>query len=107
MKQSPQFTGGYFLLTINVTYPPNNGAILNKSQIIDVAMPSAAEAELDELSINAWETICIWQILTEIEQSQSKTPIQTNTPQQWVKEPKNTTTMMSKVNVHAIWMAKR
>ena len=53
MKQSPQFTGGYFLLTINVTYPPNNGAILNKSQIIDVAMPSAAEAELDELSINA------------------------------------------------------
>ncbi len=47
--------GGHFFLTSDVTYPPNNGAILDIAQIIDAVMSSTAEVELGALFINARE----------------------------------------------------
>jgi hypothetical protein len=45
--------GGHFYLSSDAPFPPNNGAILNISQIIKAVMLSAAEAELGALYINA------------------------------------------------------
>ena len=47
----------------NKEFFPNNGAILNITQIINVVMSSAAEAELKALYINVKEVIYIRQIL--------------------------------------------
>ncbi len=49
--------GRHFLLSSNVQYPQNTGAILTIEQIIDAVMLSAAEAELRALFINAKEAV--------------------------------------------------
>jgi len=49
--------GGHFFLSNGTNEAPNNGAILNISQIIKSVMSSAAEAELGALYINAREAI--------------------------------------------------
>ena len=65
-------------MSSNVTYPPNNGAILNIAKVIDAVMSSAAEAELGALFINAREAVHLRRILVELGHVQPKTPIQTN-----------------------------
>ena len=63
-------------MSSDVTYPPNNGAILNIARVIDTVMSSAAEAELGALFINAREAVYLWRILAELGHPQPKTPIQ-------------------------------
>jgi hypothetical protein len=41
--------GGHFYCTNDMEDPPNNGAVLNVSKILDTVMSSAAEAELGAL----------------------------------------------------------
>ncbi len=49
--------GGHFSLSDGTNEAPNNGAILNTSQIIESLMSSAAEAKLRALYINAREAV--------------------------------------------------
>ncbi len=49
--------GGHFYCTSDMEDPPNNGAVLNVSKILDTVMSSAAEAELGALYINAQEAV--------------------------------------------------
>jgi hypothetical protein len=69
---------GHFFCSTNTKDPPNNGAILNISKILNAVMFSAAEAELGALYINAREAIPMRQLLKEMGHKQPKTPIQTN-----------------------------
>ena len=77
-RKSRSQAGGHFYLSNDVTYPPNNGAILNISKVIDAVMSSAAEAELGALFINAREAVYLRRILMELGHPQPKTPIQTD-----------------------------
>ena len=70
--------GGHFFMSANVGNPPNNGAVLNMSQIIKSVMSSAAEAELGALYINASEAVAIRQLLNKMGHEQPRTPIQTD-----------------------------
>jgi hypothetical protein len=70
--------GGHFFMSSNVENPPNNGAVLNMSQIIKSVMSSAAEAELGALYINACEAVSMRQLLNEMGHEQPRTPIQTD-----------------------------
>ena len=47
--------GGKFFLSNNITFPPNNGAILTIAQIIKTVMSSASGDELGALYIAARE----------------------------------------------------
>ena len=77
-RKSRSRAGGHFYLSSDVTYPPNNGAVLNIAKVIDAVMSSAAEAELGALFINAREAVHLRRILTELGHKQPKTPIQTD-----------------------------
>ena len=68
--------GGHFYLSNNSQFPPNNGAVLNLSTIIDAVMSSAAEAELGALYINAREAVPMRILLEEMGHPQPKTPMQ-------------------------------
>jgi len=70
--------GGYFFLSNGTDEAPNNGAILNISQIIKSVMSSAAEAELGALYINAHEAVPCRTVLQEMGHPQPPTPIQTD-----------------------------
>ena len=70
--------GGHFFMSTDTDNPPNNGAVLNMSQIIKSVMSSAAEAELGALYINACEAVAIRQLLNEMGHKQPRTPIQTD-----------------------------
>ena len=76
--QARSQAGGHFFCSNNSDDPPNNGAILNISQIIKAVMSLAAEAELGALYINAHEAIPLRQLLTEMGHKQPPTPIQTD-----------------------------
>ena len=58
--------------------PPNDGAVLNVSKILDTVMSSAAEAELGALYINAREAVPMQHLLEEMGHKQTKIPIQTD-----------------------------
>ena len=60
-------TAGNFYASNNEDIPPPNESILNISQIIKAVMSSAAEAEVDTLSINAKEAMYIRNILEEMD----------------------------------------
>jgi hypothetical protein len=70
--------GGHFFLSDGTDEAPNNGAILNISQIIKSVMSSAAEAELGALYINAREAVPCRTLLHEMGHQQPPTPIQTD-----------------------------
>jgi hypothetical protein len=70
--------GGHFICSNDTKDPPNSGAILNISKILNTVMSSAAEAELGALYINTREAIPMRQLLEEMEHKQPKNPIQTN-----------------------------
>jgi hypothetical protein len=76
--QARSRAGGHFFCSNNSEDPPNNGAILNISQIIKAVMSSAAEAELGALYINAREAVPLRQLLMEMGHKQPPTPIQTD-----------------------------
>ncbi len=70
--------GGHFFLSDGTDDAPNNGAILNTSQIIKSVMSSAAEAELGALYMNAREAVPCRTLLDELGHKQPPTPIQTD-----------------------------
>ena len=76
--QARSRAGGHFFCSTNSDEPPNNGAILNISQIIKAVMSSAAEAELGALYINTREAVPLRHLLGEMGHKQPPTPIQTN-----------------------------
>ena len=69
-------TGGYFYMSNNSTFPPNNGAVSNIPTIINTVMSSAAEAKLGALYISAKEAVPMCCLLEEMGHPQPKTPIQ-------------------------------
>jgi hypothetical protein len=70
--------GGHFFLSDGTDDAPNNGAILNTSQIIKSVMSSAAEAKLGALYLNAREAVPCRTLLDELGHKQPPTPIQTD-----------------------------
>ena len=70
--------GGHHYLSNDSPSPPNNGAILNISQIIKNVMSSAAEAELGALFINAKTAVPTRMTLCELGHPQPRTPMQTD-----------------------------
>ena len=70
--------GGHFFVSDGTDEAPNNGAILNTSQIIKSVMSSAAEAELGALCINARKAAPCQSLLKELGHKQPPTPIQTS-----------------------------
>ena len=70
--------GGHHYLSSDTPSPPNNGAVLNISQIIKNVMSSAAEAELGALFINAKTAVPTRVTLCELGHPQPCTPIQTD-----------------------------
>jgi hypothetical protein len=70
--------GGHMFMSNTDEIPPNNGAVLNISQIIRAVMSSAAEAELGALFINAKTAVSIRHTLVELGHPQPRTPIQTD-----------------------------
>ena len=70
--------GEHFFLSTNTDIPPNNGAILNISQIIKAVMSSAAESELGGIFINAKEAVHLRNILTEMGHLKPPTQMQTD-----------------------------
>jgi hypothetical protein len=69
---------GHFFLSDGTDKAPNNGAILNTSQIIKSIMSSAAKAKLGALYINAHEAVPCRNFLNKLGHSHSPTPIQTD-----------------------------
>jgi hypothetical protein len=76
-KSSQSQAGGHFFLSLDTEDPINNGAVLNIEQLIKAVMPSAAEAELGALYINARKAIPQCQTLAEMGHKQPPTPMQT------------------------------
>jgi hypothetical protein len=70
--------GGHLFLSNGSVDMPNNGTILNTSQIIKSLTSSTAKAELGALYINAREAISCCTLLKEMGHKQPPTPIQTN-----------------------------
>ena len=70
--------GGHFYMSDNSKFPPNNGAVLNISQIIKAVMSSAAESELGALFINAKGAVPARMTLEEMGHQQPPTPVQTD-----------------------------
>jgi hypothetical protein len=70
--------GGHFFLSYDVADPIDNGAVLNIAALIKAVMPSAAEAELGALYINAREAVFQHHTLKEMGHKQPPTPMQTN-----------------------------
>ena len=69
---------GHLFLSNGTDEAPNNGVILNISQIIKSVMSSAAEAKLGALYINEREAVPCRTVLHEMGHPQPPTPIQTN-----------------------------
>ena len=70
--------GGHHFLSSHDENPPNNGAVLNISQIIRNVMSSAAEAELGALFLNAKTAVPTRITLIKMGHPQPRTPIQTD-----------------------------
>jgi hypothetical protein len=77
-RKSQSIAGGHFYLSNDVSYPPNNGGILNIAKVIYVVVSSAAEAKLGALFMNSREAVYLRRILAKMGHPQPKTPIQTN-----------------------------
>jgi hypothetical protein len=65
-----------FFLSDGTNKAPNNGAILNTSQIIKSVMSSAAKAKLSALYINTCKAVPCRTFLKELGHKQPPTPIQ-------------------------------
>ena len=77
-RHSRSRVGGHHFLSSNAEIPPNNGAVLNISQIIKALMASAAESEMGGLFINAKHAVPQRTLLIEMGHPQPPTPMQTD-----------------------------
>ena len=75
-QKSHSRAGGHFYLSNDVTYPPNNGAVLNVAKVIAMVISSALKAELGAIFMNAREAVYLQRILTKMGHLQPKIPIQ-------------------------------
>ena len=69
--------GGHFFVSSDVSFPPNNGVMLNIAQIMKTIMSLAAEAEIGAMYVNAREAVPVRQSLNEMGHRKPWTPIQT------------------------------
>ena len=70
--------GGHFFLSDHSENPPNNGAVLNISQIIKNVMTSAADVEIGALFINSRQAIPARNTVEEMGHKQPPTPMHTD-----------------------------
>ena len=70
--------GRHFFMFKDVSFPPNNGAVLNIAQIMKTIISSAAEAEIGAVYVNAPEAVLFRQRLNEMGHHQPRTPMQTD-----------------------------
>lgn len=76
--ESRSQAGEHHFLSNNDSNPPNNGAVLNISAIIQMVMSSAAETEIGALFINAKRAVPLRKTLEELGHPQTKPAIQTD-----------------------------
>ena len=62
----------------DVSFPPNNGAVLNISQIMKTIMSLVEEAEIGAMYVNAREAFLAQKNLNEMGHHQPRTPMQTD-----------------------------
>ena len=62
----------------DVSFPPNNGDVLNLAQIMKTDMSSVAEAEIGAMYVNAREAVPARKILDKMGHRQPQTPMQTD-----------------------------
>ena len=49
--------GGHFFMSKDISFPPNNGAVINIEQIMKTIMYSASESEIGAMYVNAHEAV--------------------------------------------------
>ena len=69
--------GGHFFMSKDVSFTPNNGAVLNIAQIMKTTMSSAEEEEIGSMYVNAREAFLAQKNLNEMGHHQPRTPMQT------------------------------
>ena len=62
----------------DVSFPPNNGALLNIAQIMKKIMSLAVESEIGSMFVNAREAVPARKSLNEMGHRQPRTPMQTD-----------------------------
>ena len=70
--------GGHFFISKDVSFPPNNGAVINIAQIMKTVMYSAPEAEIGAMYVNVRKAVPARKILDEMSHRQPRTPMQTD-----------------------------
>ena len=56
-SKARSWAGGNFFMSKDVSFPPNNGAVLNIAQIMKKIMSSEAESEIGAMYVNAREAV--------------------------------------------------
>ena len=77
-SKTRSWASGHFFMSKDVSFPPNNGAVLNISQIMKTIVSSAAEEEIGAMCVNAREAVPDRQSLNEMGHRQPRTPMQTD-----------------------------
>ena len=77
-SKARSLAGGHFFMSKDVSFPPNNGAVLNIAQIMKKIMSLAAEVEIGDMYVNAREAVPARQSLNEMGHHQPRTPMQTD-----------------------------
>ena len=77
-SKSRSRAGGHFFMSKDVSFPPNNEAVLNIAHIMKIIMSSAAEAEIGAMYVNAREAFPAQQSPNEVGHHQPRTPMQTD-----------------------------
>ena len=70
--------GGNFFMSKDVSFPPNNGAVLNIAKIMKKIISLASEAEIGAMHVNAREAVPARKSLNEMGHRQPRTPMQTD-----------------------------
>ena len=70
--------GEHFFMSKDVSFPPNNAAVIKIAQIMKKVMSSAAEVEIGAMYVNAREAVPARKILDEMGHHQPRTPMQTD-----------------------------
>ena len=77
-SKARSWAGEKNFMSKDVSFPPNNGAVLNIAQIIKTIMSLEAEAEIGTMYVNAREVVAAQRNLNEMGHRQPRTPMQTN-----------------------------
>ena len=70
--------GGNFFMSKDVSFPPNNGVVLNMAQIMKTIMSLAVEEDIGAMYVNAREAVPDRQNLNGMGHRQPRTPMQTD-----------------------------